>query len=65
MEAIGTEGRGGFYDNTGIIRDVMQNRKQAVASQPKRLRTMFRYASNRVSPHDGTPGLIFGRRSLQ
>lgn len=25
-ENIGTEGRGGYFDNVGIIRDVMQNR---------------------------------------
>lgn len=25
-EAIGTEGRGGYFDDVGIIRDVMQNR---------------------------------------
>lgn len=26
-EAIGTEGRGGYFDDVGILRDVMQNRK--------------------------------------
>lgn len=26
-EKIGTEGRGGYFDEFGIIRDVMQNRK--------------------------------------
>ena len=26
-EAIGTEGRGGYFDDVGIIRDIMQNRK--------------------------------------
>lgn len=25
-EDIGTEGRGGYFDDVGIIRDVMQNR---------------------------------------
>lgn len=25
-EPFGTEGRGGYFDNIGIIRDVMQNR---------------------------------------
>lgn len=28
-EAIGTEGRGGYFDGVGIIRDVMQNRLSA------------------------------------
>ena len=26
-EAIGTEGRGGYFDDVGVIRDIMQNRK--------------------------------------
>ena len=26
-ETIGTEGRGGYFDDFGIVRDVMQNRK--------------------------------------
>lgn len=26
-EPFGTEGRGGYFDDFGIIRDVMQNRK--------------------------------------
>ena len=26
-ETIGTEGRGGYFDQFGVIRDVMQNRK--------------------------------------
>lgn len=28
-EPFGTEGRGGYFDEFGIIRDVMQNRKLA------------------------------------
>lgn len=31
-EAIGTEGRGSYFDDVGIIRDVMQNRTSAVES---------------------------------
>lgn len=30
-ETIGTEGRGGYFDDVGIIRDVMQNRLSAPA----------------------------------
>ena len=26
-EAIGTEGRGGYFDDVGVIRDIMQNRR--------------------------------------
>ena len=26
-EDIGTEGRGGYFDDVGIIRDIMQNRR--------------------------------------
>jgi len=26
-EDAGTEGRGGYFDDVGIIRDIMQNRK--------------------------------------
>lgn len=26
-EAIGTERRGGYFDDVGVIRDIMQNRK--------------------------------------
>ena len=25
-EGIGTEGRGGYFDDVGVIRDIMQNR---------------------------------------
>ncbi|MCJ1470864.1 Glucose-6-phosphate 1-dehydrogenase [Pseudocyphellaria aurata] len=32
MEAIGTEGRGGFYNDTGIIRDVLQNHMLQIVS---------------------------------
>ena len=32
-EAIGTEGRGAYFDDVGIIRDVMQNRMQAWSEQ--------------------------------
>jgi len=31
-EKIGTEGRGGYFDEFGIMRDVMQNRKFAVVT---------------------------------
>lgn len=27
IERGGTEGRGGYFDDVGIIRDIMQNRK--------------------------------------
>lgn len=27
-EPFGTEGRGGYFDEFGIVRDVMQNRRQ-------------------------------------
>lgn len=30
-EKIGTEGRGGYFDEFGIMRDVMQNRKSIVS----------------------------------
>ena len=30
-EPFGTEGRGGYFDEFGIIRDVMQNRKLALS----------------------------------
>jgi glucose-6-phosphate 1-dehydrogenase len=29
-EPFGTEGRGGYFDEYGIVRDVMQNRKSAI-----------------------------------
>lgn len=28
-EAIGTEGRGGYFDDVGVIRDIMQNRRSS------------------------------------
>lgn len=30
-EAGGAEGRGSYYESTGVIRDVMQNRESALA----------------------------------
>ncbi len=27
-EGAGTEGRGGYFDDVGVIRDIMQNRKR-------------------------------------
>lgn len=33
-EPFGTEGRGGYFDEFGIIRDVMQNRKFSWPQQP-------------------------------
>ncbi|MCJ1270281.1 Glucose-6-phosphate 1-dehydrogenase [Lobaria immixta] len=32
LEAIGTQGRGGFYNDTGIIRDVLQNHMLQIVS---------------------------------
>ena len=29
-EGIGTEGRGGYFDDVGVIRDIMQNRRIAL-----------------------------------
>ena len=32
-ENSGTEGRGGYFDDVGVIRDIMQNRKLVIHNQ--------------------------------
>ncbi len=32
-EAGGAEGRGSYYESTGVVRDVMQNRESALTKQ--------------------------------
>jgi glucose-6-phosphate 1-dehydrogenase len=34
-ETFGCEGRGGYFDEFGIIRDVLQNRKSSCASSDR------------------------------
>ena len=45
-EPFGTEGRGGYFDEFGIIRDVMQNHLTQVGSL---------HSEWRFFPHQGTP----------
>lgn len=60
-EAIGTEGRGAYFDDVGIIRDVMQNRTSA----PQHLQENWNdskpprsYASHGLDNH-GTTWVFF------
>ena len=41
IEGAGTEGRGGYFDDVGIIRDIMQNRER-LAGSPRVWKLKFR-----------------------
>jgi len=55
-EPFGTEGRGGYFDEFGIIRDVCQNRKRRY-----RLRLMIRFDANNVGSMYGTTCILLRR----
>ena len=59
-EAIGTEGRGGYFDDVGIIRDVMQNRI-APSALPKLSAHESRSDANTCLGRDGAPRIFLGR----
>lgn len=56
-EPFGTEGRGGYFDEYGIIRDVCQNREQVCTV--KALADQGRLAASPVHLHHGASSLIW------
>lgn len=56
-ESIGTQGRGGYFDEFGIIRDVCQNREHlgCIFANPRPHAGAHR-------AHHGAPSVVFGRR---
>jgi len=64
-EPFGTEGRGGYFDEFGIIRDIMQNRKYTSFQLCTLLCQTCIFSRSVTSleyPYHGTSRLIFGRR---
>ena len=61
-EAIGTEGRGGYFDDVGVIRDIMQNRK-SVFLRIFRIDGLnhHRPDTNPRPHHNGTTRLVLSR----
>lgn len=54
-EPFGTEGRGGYFDEFGIIRDILQNRKSfGLITQSPVVDPCSRLAAGSQYPHDGT-----------
>jgi glucose-6-phosphate 1-dehydrogenase len=60
-EPFGTEGRGGYFDEFGMIRDVLQNRETFKYIAPRS--THDDAERSHTSPqysHNGAPGFLFG-----
>lgn len=65
-EPFGTEGRGGYFDEFGIIRDILQNREffsPAITRSKRALKRAFasRPAAGVVRSDHGTPCVLLGR----
>ena len=65
-EPFGTEGRGGYFDEFGIIRDILQNREffsPAITRSKRALNRAFasRPAAGVVRSDHGTPCVLLGR----
>ncbi len=63
-EGGGAEGRGSYYESTGVIRDVMQNRETALTNSmfSHVLTTKPRHDSHPSHAHNGTAEIFRGRR---
>ena len=61
-EPFGTEGRGGYFDEFGIIRDVMQNRQCGHILLGMHSLTVNRSAAGSYSPHHGATNFLLRRR---
>lgn len=66
-EPFGTEGRGGYFDEFGIIRDVCQNRESlqggdTIGDTTSRTGANGRPASDPFSPRHGAACVVLGRR---
>lgn len=58
-EPFGTEGRGGYFDEFGIIRDVLQNRKRFLVPMQRLLCLIgYRFVAGSEYPDYGAPCLI-------